>query len=161
MVMDGDADIIFFNQLIKAFKTIRLRVRADIRDTGQLGELEDLLIGLMVFAKGIHSMGAHAHVVLGQLGIHLSDLRLIRRNRVMPPEKLNPMQPQIINLLQGPFLAINTEGPQRIALDSHRETPVFFKGSRTRLGELGFLGKNLRHIKPSCTRYGCSSECGF
>ena len=61
MVMDGDADIIFFNQFIKAFKTIRLRVRTDIRDTGQLGELEDLFIGLMVFAKGINSMGARSY----------------------------------------------------------------------------------------------------
>ena len=89
VVMNGDADIIFFNQLIKAFKTIGLGVGTDIRDTGQLGELEDLFISFMVFAEAIHSMGAHAHVMLGQLGIHFANLLLIRRNRVMPPEKLH------------------------------------------------------------------------
>lgn len=99
MVMDGNANVIFLNQLIEALKTIGLGVGTDIRDACQLGELEDLFISFMVFAEAIHSMGAHAHVVLGQLGIHFTDLLLIRRNRVMPAEELDPMNPQVINLL--------------------------------------------------------------
>src|SRR5262245_32852033 len=135
--MDGDGDLVLLAELVEAVEAINRGIGAEVLQVQQLGELEDLLVGVVVLGEALHAPGNRRDIVFladFQEGVGL--LRLVGDGAVLLIE-LAIVKTQILGALEH---LLQVEIAERIALhaeDEAAEGVVFLIISRFRKAASG------------------------
>lgn len=127
MVMDGDSDVEFFDQIVKAVHRVWSGSGRNILDASLLRKFENLAICLGVFGKAVDTVGRDAKTQAFDLVDHLLDLFVTGRQGEHTTEELDFFEAEVFGVIQGD---LDWEPSQGVDLDSEFEA-----------SGLGFLSK--------------------
>ena len=154
VVVNGDADVVLFDKFFQAIEGVWGRVGRNIADSGQLGEFEEKFVFFVVFGEAMDSVGADGEVELLEFGIHPFDGCGICGRRVVNAVRLDPVQPQFINFLEG---FVRPESTQGVGLYAHGKASILFERSIPGTG----FGHELGDIKPCVACGSGGGESGL